>query len=75
MRRSRCAAGTSPRSSWTTSETPPKASGCYSRCALGPCLEGTLREIPHTESDAVFAEPDQPHAYLGDNRLLADLAP
>lgn len=42
---------------------------------LGPCLRDTLRERPFTESGAVFDEPDQPHAYLSDNKLLAELDP
>ncbi len=43
--------------------------------ALGRPLRETLRELPYSESGAVFAEPDRPHAYLADNRLLADLDP
>jgi FAD/FMN-containing dehydrogenase len=38
--------------------------------ALGPVLD-TLRELPYTESGAVFDEPDEPHAYLSANRLLS----
>ncbi|MBG6091660.1 FAD-binding oxidoreductase [Actinomadura viridis] len=43
--------------------------------ALGPCLRDTLRELPYTESGTVFDEPDQPHGYRSDNRLLRDLDP
>jgi FAD/FMN-containing dehydrogenase len=39
----------------------------------GPGLRDTLRELPYAESGAVFAEPDQPHAYLADNRLVTEL--
>jgi hypothetical protein len=41
----------------------------------GPCPRDTLRELPYAESGAVFAEPDQPHAYFAENRLLAELDP
>ncbi|MFE2044226.1 FAD-binding oxidoreductase [Streptomyces sp. NPDC059477] len=37
--------------------------------ALKPAYDG-LREIPYRRSDTVFGEPDQPHAYVGDNVLL-----
>ena len=43
--------------------------------ALGPLLRDTLRELPYTESGTVFDEPDRPHAYRSQNRLLADLDP
>ncbi len=43
--------------------------------ALGPRLDDTLRELPYSESGAVFDEPDQPHAYRSTNLLLSDLAP
>ena len=37
--------------------------------ALKPAYDG-LREIPYRRSDTVFSEPDQPHAYVGDNVLV-----
>jgi FAD/FMN-containing dehydrogenase len=43
--------------------------------ALGLALRDTLRELPFSESGAVFAEPDQPHAYLAENRLVTDVDP
>ncbi|RBQ21365.1 FAD-linked oxidoreductase [Spongiactinospora rosea] len=42
---------------------------------IGPPLRDTLRDLPYTESAAVFDEPDQPHAYQSQNRLLRDLDP
>lgn len=42
--------------------------------ALGP-LRDTLREVPYLESGAVFDEPDQPHAYRSESRLVRDLDP
>ncbi|MBN6037633.1 FAD-binding oxidoreductase [Amycolatopsis sp. 195334CR] len=42
--------------------------------ALGP-LADEVREIPFARSEVVFGEPDQPHAYRGDNLLLADVEP
>lgn len=36
---------------------------------LGPVQDG-VREISFADSHAVFNEPDQPHAYVRDNRLL-----
>jgi FAD/FMN-containing dehydrogenase len=38
--------------------------------ALGTPLTDTIRELPYTESPAVFAEPDRPHAYRGSGWLL-----
>ena len=43
--------------------------------ALAPLLRDTVREIPYSESGAVFEEPDQPHAYRSRNLLLRDLDP
>ncbi|MFI0356950.1 FAD-binding oxidoreductase [Actinomadura sp. 9N407] len=43
--------------------------------ALGPLLKDSLHEVPFTESGAVFEDPDQPHPYRSDNRLVADLDP
>jgi UDP-N-acetylenolpyruvoylglucosamine reductase len=37
--------------------------------ALKPAYDG-LQEIPYRRSDTVFSEPDQPHAYVGDNVLV-----
>ncbi|MFB7949531.1 FAD-binding oxidoreductase [Kitasatospora phosalacinea] len=37
--------------------------------ALRP-VHDSLRTIPYQQSHTVFGEPDQPHAYLGDNVLL-----
>lgn len=42
--------------------------------ALGP-IRDTLHELPYTESATAFDEPDRPHAYRSQNRLLADLDP
>ncbi len=42
---------------------------------LGPVLRDTVREIPYTESASVFDEPDRPHAYRSENRLLRELDP
>ncbi|MEV5749554.1 FAD-binding oxidoreductase [Actinoallomurus sp. NPDC052308] len=43
--------------------------------AVGPQLRDTLRDLPYTESSMVFAEPDRPHAYRSQNRLLRGLDP
>jgi hypothetical protein len=43
--------------------------------ALGPRLKDTLRVLPFTESGTVFDEPDRPHAYRSQNRLLRALDP
>ncbi|MFC4000430.1 FAD-binding oxidoreductase [Prauserella oleivorans] len=42
---------------------------------LGPVLRDTLRLLPFTESGSVFDEPDTPHAYRSDGRLLRTLDP
>ncbi|QFU92697.1 FAD-binding oxidoreductase [Amycolatopsis sp. YIM 10] len=42
--------------------------------AMNP-LADEVQEIPFTRSEAVFAEPDQPHAYRGDNLLLDAVDP
>lgn len=44
------------------------------RAALDP-LRDTVRDLPFTESGSVFDEPDTPHAYRSDNRLLRTLRP
>ncbi|GAA1978666.1 FAD-binding oxidoreductase [Amycolatopsis minnesotensis] len=41
--------------------------------ALGPVVHDTVREVPFTESGAVFDEPDRPHAYRSANLLVRDL--
>lgn len=43
--------------------------------ALGPVLKDTLRELPYSQSGAVFDEPDQPSGYRGTSLLLDDLDP
>ncbi|QRP46877.1 FAD-binding oxidoreductase [Amycolatopsis sp. FDAARGOS 1241] len=40
--------------------------------AKGPLVD-TLTTMPFTESGAIAAEPPIPHAYLGDNRVVAHL--
>jgi FAD/FMN-containing dehydrogenase len=40
--------------------------------ALGPVLD-TVRELPYTESGAVFDEPAEPHAYRSANLLLSTM--
>ncbi|MEV4598549.1 FAD-binding oxidoreductase [Amycolatopsis sp. NPDC049253] len=40
--------------------------------ALGPLVD-TLETMPFTESGSIAAEPPHPHAYLGDNRVVAQL--
>ncbi|MGW4483122.1 FAD-binding oxidoreductase [Amycolatopsis sp. NPDC004368] len=40
--------------------------------ALGPLVD-TLEPLPFTESGSIAAEPPHPHAYLGDNRVVAQL--
>ena len=42
---------------------------------LGPLLRDTVRELPYTESATVFDEPDRPHAYRSENRLVDTLGP
>ncbi|MEU9609051.1 FAD-binding oxidoreductase [Streptomyces sp. NPDC048057] len=41
--------------------------------AAAPVVEDTLRELPYAENATVYAEPDQPHAYYGDNAMVRDL--
>lgn len=43
--------------------------------ALGPILQDTVRDIPYSESGAVFDEPDQPSSYRGTSLLLDDFNP
>ncbi|MFF4596918.1 FAD-binding oxidoreductase [Amycolatopsis sp. NPDC001319] len=40
--------------------------------ALGPLVD-TLDTMPFTDSGSIAAEPPHPHAYLGDNRVVAQL--
>ncbi|MEV8611316.1 FAD-binding oxidoreductase [Amycolatopsis sp. NPDC051373] len=40
--------------------------------ALGPLVD-TLKTMPFTDSGSIAAEPPHPHAYLGDNRVIAHL--
>ncbi|MET7994871.1 FAD-binding oxidoreductase [Amycolatopsis sp. NPDC005232] len=40
--------------------------------ALGPLVD-TLKTMPFTDSGSIAAEPPHPHAYLGDNRVVAQL--
>lgn len=40
--------------------------------AVGSRLTDTLRDMPYTDSGSIHNEPDEPHAYLGDNALLRD---
>jgi FAD/FMN-containing dehydrogenase len=42
--------------------------------ALEPMTDG-LQEIAYARSEVVFNDPDQPHAYQGDNLLLRDVDP
>ncbi|WP_282794739.1 FAD-binding oxidoreductase [Streptomyces sp. CC224B] len=41
--------------------------------AIGPAVSDDLRELPYTESHTIHSDPDFPHAYYGDNRMLAEL--
>ncbi|PXY19019.1 FAD-binding oxidoreductase [Prauserella muralis] len=38
-----------------------------------PLLADTLRELPFTESGSLYNDPDEPHAYLGDNAFVREL--
>ncbi|GAA2268831.1 FAD-binding oxidoreductase [Kitasatospora cystarginea] len=40
--------------------------------ALGPRLTDTVAEMPYTECGAIYNDPPQPHAYVGDNVLLRE---
>jgi hypothetical protein len=42
--------------------------------ALEPMIDG-LQDITYARSEIVFNDPDQPHAYQGDNLLLRDVDP
>lgn len=42
---------------------------------IGPPLQDTLRELPYSESGAVFDEPNQPSGYRGSSLLLDKLDP
>ncbi|MFJ8476074.1 FAD-binding oxidoreductase [Kitasatospora sp. NPDC094011] len=41
--------------------------------ALGPRLTDTVAEMPYTECGAIYNDPPQPHAYVGDNVFLREL--
>ncbi|MFD0420019.1 FAD-binding oxidoreductase [Streptomyces sp. NPDC127108] len=41
--------------------------------AIGPAHEDSLRELPYTESHTIHSDPDFPHAYYGESRMLDDL--
>ncbi|MFB7674511.1 FAD-binding oxidoreductase [Kitasatospora purpeofusca] len=43
--------------------------------ALGPLVSDTVAEMPYTECGAIYNDPPQPHAYLGDNILLRAFGP
>ncbi|MFD9885502.1 FAD-binding oxidoreductase [Streptomyces alboflavus] len=38
--------------------------------AIGPAHEDSLRELPYTESHTIHSDPDFPHAYYGESRML-----
>lgn len=42
--------------------------------AIGPSAQDTLREMPYTESAAIHSDPEQPHAYYGDNVMVRELS-
>ncbi|WP_344355853.1 FAD-binding oxidoreductase [Streptomyces gobitricini] len=42
--------------------------------AVGPALEDSLREMPYAESATIHDDPEQPHAYYGDNVLVRELS-
>ncbi|MGA4841911.1 FAD-binding oxidoreductase [Streptomyces sp. G45] len=41
--------------------------------AIGPAVSDDLRELPYTESHTIHSDPDFPHAYYGESRVLRDL--
>ncbi|RZQ63337.1 FAD-binding oxidoreductase [Amycolatopsis suaedae] len=41
--------------------------------AIGPRLTDTLGELPYRASGSIHAEPDFPHAYVGDTALLPEV--
>lgn len=41
--------------------------------AIGPAHEDSLRELPYTESHTIHSDPDFPHAYYGESRMLDGL--
>ncbi|MEV3992959.1 FAD-binding oxidoreductase [Streptomyces sp. NPDC049837] len=43
--------------------------------AIGPSVRDTLREMPYTESATIHSDPEQPHAYYGDNVMVQELSP
>ncbi|GGO55599.1 FAD-binding oxidoreductase [Streptomyces lasiicapitis] len=38
--------------------------------AIAPAHEDSLRELPYTESHTIHSDPDFPHAYYGESRML-----
>ncbi|MBJ3811378.1 FAD-binding oxidoreductase [Streptomyces flavofungini] len=38
--------------------------------AIGPAHDDSLRELPYTENHTIHSDPDFPHAYYGENRML-----
>ncbi|MCK8676820.1 FAD-binding oxidoreductase [Streptomyces lichenis] len=45
------------------------------RAAAGRPLADTLREMPYRESHTIHSDPETPHAYYGEGRLLGSLDP
>ncbi|MFH8792575.1 FAD-binding oxidoreductase [Streptomyces sp. NPDC017941] len=41
--------------------------------AIGPAASDSLREMPYTESHTIHSDPDFPHAYYGESRMLDGL--
>lgn len=41
--------------------------------AIGPAFSDSLRELPYTESHTIHDDPDFPHAYYGESRMLDGL--
>lgn len=41
--------------------------------AIGPAFSDDLRELPYTDSHTIHDDPDFPHAYYGDSRMLDGL--
>ncbi|MVO84470.1 FAD-binding protein [Streptomyces sp. p1417] len=41
--------------------------------AIGPAFSDSLRELPYTDSHTIHSDPDFPHAYYGESRMLDGL--
>ncbi|MFD9909047.1 FAD-binding oxidoreductase [Streptomyces sp. NPDC059063] len=41
--------------------------------AIGPVFSDDLRELPYSESHTIHSDPDFPHSYYGESRLLTAL--